>query len=102
MAAPNNQSDPTGLAAIVIGALTPVVALAALVLHWSTDISNAVLLVVTGLVEGGVGVWAVLNARKHAYAPETVDELVRANRIEAGQVAERVRTGEHPIIPPTV
>ena len=87
MAAPTKQTDPTGLAAVVIGAITPLVALVALVLHWTTDISNAVLLVVTGVVEGGIGVWAVLQARMHAYAPETVD------RIRA--VDARVRQGEN-------
>ena len=87
MAAPTNQTDPTGLAAIVIGAITPLVALLALVLHWTPDISNAVLLAVTGVVEGGIGVWAVLQARKHAYAPETV------HRIRA--VHSRVRGGEN-------
>lgn len=75
MATPTNQTDPTGLAALIIGAVTPLIALLALVLHWTTDISNAVLLAVTGVVEGVVGVIAVLQARRHAYAPETVDRI---------------------------
>lgn len=76
MATPNNYTDPTGVAALVIGAVTPVLTLLALVLHWSTDLSNAVVLAATGVLEGLVGLVAVWQARKHAYAPATVERTL--------------------------
>lgn len=71
----NNHTDPTGVAALIIGAVTPTITLLAVVLGMTTDVSNLLIAAVTGVVNGAVGIWAVLRARKRAYAPATVREI---------------------------
>ena len=75
MNAPTVDSDPTGLAAIVIAMITPTITVLALTLGWTTELSGNVTLAFAALVNGAVGIWAVLQARKHAYAPDTVERI---------------------------
>lgn len=73
-----NESDPTGVAAIIVGSVTPTITTLALVLGWSTELSGNVTLAFASLINGGVALWAILRARKYAYAPTTVNaEITR-------------------------
>lgn len=75
---PTQQTDPTGLAALIIAAATPVITTLGLVLAWSTDLSNLLVTIVTALVNLGVAIAAILRARKAAYAPATVETIKQA------------------------
>jgi hypothetical protein len=70
------DNDPTGVATAIVAVVTPLVTVLALVLGWTTELSTAVSVLVAALVNGAVAVWAILRARKQAYAPSTVRDLL--------------------------
>jgi LytS/YehU family sensor histidine kinase len=76
MALPNQTDDPTGVAAVIVAALSPVIILIGLLLGWSTELSTAVTTCIAGLVSAALAVWAILRSRKKAYAPSTVATLL--------------------------
>lgn len=81
MATPTNQTDPNGLAVLIIAAVTPVITGLGLVLAWSTDLSNAVVAIATALVNLGVAIASIWQARKHAYAPATVERIQQVDGV---------------------
>lgn len=73
---PNQQDDPTGVAAAIVAAVSPLILAVGLILGWSTELSTGVTTVVAGLISAAFAVWAILRSRKHAYAPSTVATLL--------------------------
>lgn len=79
MATPTNETDPNGLAVLIIAAVTPTVTVLGLLLKWSTDLSGYLTAALVALVNLGVALWAVWRARRHAYAPATVERIQEVN-----------------------
>lgn len=76
----NNQNDPTGLAAAITAVVGPLIVVLGTMLGWTTELSTTVTTLVGALVAVAFAVWRILAARKHAYAPTTVDAI----RLEKG------------------
>lgn len=81
MATPTQETDPTGVAALIVAMVTPTLTLLALLLGWTTELSTAVLTTATALINSGVALWAILVARRHAYAPATVERIRQADAV---------------------
>lgn len=90
----NSDTDPNGVAVIIVGGVTPTLTALALVLGWTTELSSTVTVAVTSLINSGVALWAILRARRVAYAPSTVREQIERT-VDAANVVR-------PDLPPPV